>query len=236
MMSWLLLPAFTLAILEWVGEQKRIRWLIYVTKPLVLIILILWIVFENRLSRYPVSIFKPSLGWFLLASAFCLVGDILLMLPERFFMLGLVAFLLGHIAYIFGFQFGIPPQGSLFPAILMAAIIILVSGSVYRKLVQGLKASRKYRMILPVLIYAIVISYMLFAALSTLLINNWNYAAALPVSFGALLFYLSDILNAWHRFVNPLPAGRLKIMVTYHLAQIGLAVGVVIHLFHQIDT
>jgi len=235
-MSWLLLPAFTLAILEWVGEQKRIRWLIFVTKPLVLITLILWIGFENHLSKRPIAVFTPPLVWFLIALLFCLVGDIFLMLPERFFMAGLIAFLLGHIAYILGFKFGIPPQGSIIPAILMAAIIILVSGTVYRKLSQGLKSSGKNRMILPVFIYAGVISYMLFAALNTLLTNDWNYAAALPVSFGALLFYLSDILNAWHRFVNALPAGRLKIMATYHLAQIGLAAGVVIHFFHRIDT
>lgn len=235
-MFWLILPAFTLAILEWVGEHKRIRWLIYTTKPLVLITLLVWIGFENHFYKHPISVFKPPLGWFLIALVLCLIGDIFLMLPERLFMAGLVAFLLGHIAYILGFQFGIPPQGSLFPAILMAAIIILVSGTVYRKLAQGLKASGKTRMITPVFIYAIVISFMLFATLNTLLIYNWNYAAALPVSFGALLFYISDILNAWHRFVKPLPAGRLKIMATYHLAQIGLAAGVVVHFFHQIDT
>ena len=235
-MSWLLLPAFTLAILEWVGEQKRIRWLIYTTKPLVLITLLVWIGLENHFYRHPIPVFKSPLGWFLIALVLCLIGDIFLMLPERYFMPGLIAFLLGHIAYILGFQFGIPPQGTLFPAMLMAAIIILVSATVYRKLAQGLKASGKTGMIMPVLIYAIVISYMLFSALNTLLTNSWNYAAALPVSFGALLFYISDILNAWQRFVNALPAGRLKIMVTYHLAQIGLAAGVVIHFFHQIDT
>ncbi len=230
-----LLSALFLAILEWIGEHKRIRWLIYLTKPLVLLTLLIWIEAQIRLSGFAHAGFGTPLGWFLVGLVCCLIGDIFLMLPERFFLVGLVAFLLGHIAYILGFQWGIPPQRALVPAILMAAIIILVSATVYQKLAQGLRASGKNRMILPVFIYACVISYMLFAALSTLLIHDWYFAAALPASFGALLFYISDILNAWHRFVEELPAGRLKIMSTYHLAQFGLAVGVVIHFIHQIE-
>jgi uncharacterized membrane protein YhhN len=118
----------------------------------------------------------------------------------------------------------------------MITMIAIVSVTVYRRLVLGLKASGKNRMILPVFVYAVIISYMLYAALNTLLINDWNYAAALPVSIGALLFYVSDILNAWHRFVVELPAGRLKIMSTYHVAQIALTAGVIIHFFYRIDT
>lgn len=231
-MHGLLLTAFTLATLEWVGEYKRIRWLIYITKPLVLITILIWIGLEIQLSGGPIPRFGTTLGWFLIALVCCLVGDIFLMLPVRFFMAGLIAFLLGHIAYILGFHFGIPPQRAVVPAMITALMIVFVSATVYRKLAQGLRANQNNRMILPVFIYASVISYMLYAALSTLLINDWNFAAALPVSFGALLFYISDILNAWHRFVNQIPAGRLKIMATYHLAQFGLAAGMVIHFFH----
>jgi hypothetical protein len=39
---------------------------------------------------------------------------------------------------------------------------------------------------------------------------------------GATLFYVSDALIGWTRFVKPIPRGRLVIMVTYHLGQAGL--------------
>jgi uncharacterized membrane protein YhhN len=39
---------------------------------------------------------------------------------------------------------------------------------------------------------------------------------------GASLFFCSDALIAWERFVRPQPWHRLAIIVTYHLAQAGL--------------
>ena len=231
-----LIAAFTFAALEWVGEHKRIRGLIYFTKPLVILCLLVWVWWQVRLSGSSMPGLGSPLGWFMIALVCCLVGDIFLMLPERFFVIGLFAFLLGHMAYILGFEFGIPRPGNAIPTTIMVGMIAFVSLSVYRKLAQGLKASGKSRMILPVFVYAVVISYMLYAALNTLQINDWHYTAALPVSFGALLFYISDILNAWHRFVRELPAGRLKIMTTYHLAQFALIAGVVVHYFYRVKT
>jgi uncharacterized membrane protein YhhN len=40
---------------------------------------------------------------------------------------------------------------------------------------------------------------------------------------GALLFFASDSLIAWNRFVVPLPWAPTAIIVTYHLGQWGLA-------------
>ena len=47
--------------------------------------------------------------------------------------------------------------------------------------------------------------------------------AVLPA--GALLFFISDSLLAYDRFTRKTPAIRLWVMVTYHLAQFGLAAG-----------
>jgi len=44
-----------------------------------------------------------------------------------------------------------------------------------------------------------------------------------------LLFFISETFNAWIRFVNPLPYGRLRVMVTYHLGQILIALGALLH-------
>ena len=44
---------------------------------------------------------------------------------------------------------------------------------------------------------------------------------------GAALFYCSDALIAWTRFIRDFRHGRLAVMVTYHLAQILLVLSLV---------
>jgi uncharacterized membrane protein YhhN len=44
---------------------------------------------------------------------------------------------------------------------------------------------------------------------------------------GALLFYVSDSLIAVTNFIQDHPMGRLAVMVTYHLAQVGLVLALV---------
>jgi hypothetical protein len=68
---------------------------------------------------------------------------------------------------------------------------------------------------------------MLYAAMST--INNlaWKTGAAFLVSAGAFLFYFSDVILAWDKFVSPIKNGRILNIATYHLGQIGLIAGVI---------
>jgi uncharacterized membrane protein YhhN len=61
--------------------------------------------------------------------------------------------------------------------------------------------------------YILVISVMVTMAIGT------GDARAIV---GASLFYVSDALIAWNRFVRPLAFAPVAIMVTYHLAQAGL--------------
>jgi len=81
-------------------------------------------------------------------------------------------------------------------------------------------------MVAPVLVYGTVITLMLLAAMLTLFRLDWNATAALLVSFGAVMFYFSDIILAWHRFVAPIQNGRMLNIGMYHLAQIAIVVGV----------
>jgi uncharacterized membrane protein YhhN len=57
---------------------------------------------------------------------------------------------------------------------------------------------------------------------------DWNAAAALLAALGAFLFFLSDILLAWDRFVTPVRNGRLFNMILYHLGQLMLITGVLL--------
>jgi uncharacterized membrane protein YhhN len=157
-------------------------------------------------------------------------GDIFLMLPpERWFMWGLVAFLLWHIGYIIGFRVISLVEGTLVPTIFLTLILVVVGLGIFRRLKDGLQSSGKDKMILPLAVYSVVISYMLFSVAYTFLDPAWSTTHAYIVMGGALLFYVSDILNAWERFIFSFINARLFIMSTYHLGQIGLAVRATLH-------
>jgi alkenylglycerophosphocholine hydrolase len=123
----------------------------------------------------------------------------------------------------------IPPEGSEIPSLVIAGILVVVAGWVYVRLANGMQSSGQDRMRIPVLFYTIVISMMLFSALLSLFRPEWHSLPAFLVSSGALLFLLSDIMNAWARFVGPIPNHRVWIMSTYHLAQIAITVGAALH-------
>jgi uncharacterized membrane protein YhhN len=152
------------------------------------------------------------------------------MLPERFFLPGLVAFLTGHIAYLLAFGSLVPPQRETSAWILLiVAGLTWVGVLVYIRLARGMRASGNDRMRLPVAGYTAVISLMAYSALLRLFDPAWGLTPALWVSAGAILFLVSDILNAWARFVGGIRNHRFKVMSTYHLAQIALAMGWVLH-------
>jgi uncharacterized membrane protein YhhN len=92
-----------------------------------------------------------------------------------------------------------------------------------------LDASGQIALKTPVLIYSLVISVMLLSALLTLAADTWQAGAAILVSAGALLFFLSDTLLAWNKFVTPIKQGRLAVIITYHLGQILITVGATWH-------
>jgi len=82
-------------------------------------------------------------------------------------------------------------------------------------------------LISPVVVFGIVISVMLYAAMSTMYDPLWKANAALFVSLGAFLFWISDLILAWNKFVSPINNGRLFNIMIYHLGQIGLIAGVI---------
>jgi uncharacterized membrane protein YhhN len=225
----LLIAALIFAPLEWFFEYKKNKLGIYLTKPTVMLLLLAWIWTDGDVPTLMLGIDTSGILWFIFGLVFCLGGDIFLMLSERFFLPGLISFLLGHIFYIIGFNHAIPPAGIAVAALIIAVFLIMFSGWVYVKLARGMQQTGKTRMRIPVLIYTIVIALMLYSAVMSLFDETWSLLPAAIVSVGALLFLISDIMNAWVRFVGPIKNHRLWIMSTYHLAQIGIAFGATLH-------
>jgi uncharacterized membrane protein YhhN len=215
-MFWI--TAFGFAALESLALWKNWTRLEYLAKPAVMVALFLWLWTSTRLSG--------ASFWFGLGILLSLTGDILLMISlDRLFLAGLVAFLLAHLAYLIGFNIPIPEISAW--GIILAIIVGLGGMRTIRRIVAALAANGQDRMRTPVIIYGMVISLMLLSAMMKMTDFTWNANAATLVGVGAFLFYVSDILLAWHKFVTPIQNGRIYNIAAYHLGQIILIAGVV---------
>jgi len=218
--------AFFAALIDWFAVWKKNRSLEGFAKPLTMVLLITWVFFFGLQEK----VLDTNLVYFVIGLGFCLLGDIFLFLPpERFFVIGLAAFLFGHVWYIIGFGRFDRFSDFLIPALVYLFVIVLVAFRIVGKLIDGLRRNKKERLIVPLVFYAIVISIMLGSAGFRFFDSGWTTAGAYMAAGGALLFYISDVLNAWERFVNKFDHDRLIIMATYHLGQFGLAIGAAFH-------
>lgn len=219
-----LILALVIAVVDWVAVAKDWKRVEYFAKPGVMVALLAWL--------WTIGGLGGQLGWFAAGLLLSMAGDIFLMLPREQFIAGLVSFLLAHIAYLVGLNETLPPINLASVAIML--LIGLAGGNLFKRINQGLKSRGLEKLAPPVLLYSIVISLMLFSALITLVrpedqAGGWMPGPAILVSAGALLFFLSDSFLAWNKFVEPLPYGRLRVIITYHLGQGLIALGAALH-------
>ena len=217
-----------LSTFDWYGLRSENLRLGYLTKPRVILALLIWLlVYAQPFSSTP-SPEGLNIQWFVWALLFSLAGDVLLMLPRERFIAALAAFSLAHISYILGFGGPVFPERYLLPGIIISLMVIVVSLRVYFPIASAIRTSGKNEMKIPAAFYTFLIAAMLIAAIATLL-KGWGFASSyLAVTF-ALLFYISDIFLSWNRFVTHIPNAQLKVRVLYHLGQISLVSGAVLH-------
>ncbi|MEX2293686.1 MAG: lysoplasmalogenase [Acidimicrobiales bacterium] len=204
----LLTLAFVVAAGDWHAVFHGNKPLEYLCKPLTMVLL-----FGAALALDPAD---PTVrAWFLVAIALCLVGDVLLMVPKDMFVLGLGSFLLGHLAYIGGLvASGVDgPRLAVGTGIVVVALLLIG-----RRIMQGVQRGAEPELTGPVLSYMAVISVMVASAIG----SGSAWATA-----GAVSFYASDALIAWNRFLRETAYGRLVIIVTYHVAQVGLVLSLI---------
>jgi uncharacterized membrane protein YhhN len=208
--SWVLLVVVVLvAALDWFAVGTDRRHLEYAAKPLTMVALI-----ALALSLH---VSQPSVrAAVVVALVLSLVGDVVLMLPgEGWFVFGLAAFLAAHVAYVVSFWWrGVGVYG-LLVGLVVVGVAVAVLG---RRIVSAVARGPDRDLTAPVVGYLAVISAMVATAIGT------GHPTAIA---GAALFYCSDALIAWTRFIRDFPQGRLAVMVTYHLAQILLVLSLV---------
>nr|WP_232916799.1 lysoplasmalogenase [Pseudomonas corrugata] len=150
--------------------------------------------------------------WISLGLIFSLGGDVLLAWPGDLFVFGLGAFLLAHLAYLKAYLSDcrrpalVPLAAALFIGALLLGILVS----------NGLGP-----LLVPVIVYGLVISAMLWRALARLGTEVPKRSALLAAA-GALGFVFSDSLIGINRFVAPFLAAPYLIIISYWLGQWGI--------------
>lgn len=223
------------AVADWVAVARRAsdpasrgaRTAEYVFKPLTMLLLIgaaLAIAHDHAVPGTPGP--DHATGYLVVTTVAALVlsvvGDVFLMLPddapgaERNFVLGLAAFLLAHVAYIAAFV-RVRAHGGYAISFVITGLVL--AGAMFATVgvrIRKAAAEEDPALAVPVLAYVTVISLMVVAA--------W-WTGDLRIVPGALLFAVSDAMIGWTRFVRKDWELEVPVIVTYHLAQILLVLG-----------
>ena len=150
--------------------------------------------------------------WISLGLIFSLVGDVLLAWPGDLFVFGLGAFLLAHLAYLKAYLSDCR-RPALLPLALALSIGVVLLGILVS---NGLGP-----LLVPVMVYGLVISAMLWRALARLGTEVPKRSAWLAAA-GALAFVFSDSVIGINRFVAPFHAAPYLIIISYWLGQWGI--------------
>lgn len=170
-------------------------WLAFAAKPVPVLMLLFW------LGSDPASTYRR---WIMLGLGLSILGDLALAWPDDLFIAGLAAFLCAHLAYLRAYLADTRKSA---PAALLAAT---VSGT---GLFTLLAWHHLGELLIPVAVYALVISAMLWRAL----------ACGGLAAIGALSFVLSDSLIGIDRFVSAFASAPYLIILFYWLGQWAIA-------------
>ncbi|MHA1198066.1 MAG: lysoplasmalogenase [Candidatus Heimdallarchaeaceae archaeon] len=219
----ILLSVFSsIAIIHLVGEflseqdGEKYLWIRYVTKPLLIPMLLAFYVVANTSINW----------WVVVALIGGFLGDVFLMLPDPkkkrvWLRVGLVSFLLGHIFYIVAFilisqNFSHYRWWSIFLA------IPFVIGAI---IVHPRLTKHTGDMTIAVTAYIVIIGLMGIS--STFLLGLGTTTGFILIYIGAWLFVISDILNGIAKFVVQFNYERVITMLTYILGQLLLILGLI---------
>ncbi|SCZ24258.1 Uncharacterized membrane protein YhhN [Pseudomonas sp. NFACC48-1] len=200
--GWLIL-ALMGAVTYLYGLTVHATLLCLLVKPMPVLALLGW------LHDAPPSDYRR---WVSLGLIFSLVGDVLLAWPGDLFVFGLGAFLLAHLAYLKAYL-----SDCRRPALLPLALALGIGAMLLGVLVSNGLGS----LLVPVTVYGLVISTMLWRALARLGTGVPKRSAWLAAA-GALAFVFSDSLIGINRFVHPFHAASYLIIISYWLGQWGI--------------
>ncbi len=215
-------------MLDWAAIIFQWKTIKIFSKPLVMILIILWTLITAGWE------FSPLILILISGQVFGLIGDVFLQLPRRWFLPGLGAFLVGHICYLGLFiikLIDIFESGNQNPYwglwVMFGLLIFLSLMTIFNWSFSPISKRRTAKPFLwkAIRIYAGVLSLnVVIAFLLTSLISIKSIQQLL-LPGGAVLFLVSDFLLAYRKFIRSFPHAQFYVRITYHLAQFCLAGG-----------
>lgn len=187
-----------------------------------------WLVVFKLASILPLAVLGFRVNSLLgTALGFGVLGDFLLGVrqigsldAEKLFLMGLAAFLFGHLVYIAMFR---KYRGAIWwkPGLprMLGIVAIIVTIIVTLAWVLGFLRDSLGPLLIPVVVYALVLTAM---AICALLADLGNPLAAI----GALSFVASDAMLAIGKFHGAFPGHGPLIWIIYYLAQLLIFLGV----------
>ncbi len=153
----------------------------------------------------------------IVAVVLCLAGDVALLDDsDSRFLLGLGSFAAGHVAYVVtALLVGVtwPRLAIACPFLAVVRVVQTVTGTI-----PGARRHGGIAMMVGVAAYSAIISAMVITATGTAF---WSAAV------GAIVFAVSDSIIGYHRFVTPVQRADVPIMMTYHVGQLLLILGLI---------
>jgi len=150
--------------------------------------------------------------WISLGLMCSLLGDVLLAWPGDLFVFGLGAFLLAHLAYL---------KAYLSDCRRLAVVPLILALVVGASLLGVLIAHGLGTLLIPVIVYGLAITAMLWRALARL-VSDVPQRSALLAAAGAVAFVFSDSVIGIDRFVAPFHSAPYVIILSYWLGQWGI--------------
>lgn len=202
----LLVAAVVVAAFDWVLASRPLNGARWMTKGLVPTFLVLAVALHSAEQGKPSWSAVLGCG----ALALCLLGDLLL-LDDRRFIAGAIAFGAAHLVFVAAllrdaWSEGWPTGWGVYMSIAVVGAALLTVGW---RIVSAAAAQRQG---LIAGVYLVVISLMVLAAgVGSPTLGGW---AALA---GAIIFYASDGILAWRRYVLKTSRDSALVMIPYHL-------------------
>jgi uncharacterized membrane protein YhhN len=203
-----------------VSATFQFQWLYMITKPLVMLTASVYFHLSTRESGGDLARNFMLAG--ILAS---MLGDTLLLFTgsgERYFLMGLVAFLLAHIFYSVSFIKGIfdnRPWNHHWGQLAFSTLVVVFGAEFFI-----INREHFGLMQLPVMFYCMAITVMGVSAVMR--DRSRNPDACNRVIAGAILFIVSDALLATDKFIVPFTGSAIAILGTYFAAQYMIVTGV----------
>ena len=202
----LLVALAVAAVANWISRSRPNGRMETITKPLVTLLVI-------ALAAVLRTSFPATRGWVLAGLVACLIGDVLLLPIIDNFVGGLGAFLIGHV--LFGVAVLSRPHGHWVWAMLAVVPVALIVGRFGPPIVSGARTKA------PALGIAVAAYLVVIASMALMVALTGSQIAMV----GAALFVVSDTLLGFDLFSRSVSWARVGIMITYHLALVGLTLG-----------